>query len=75
MDDAFYRKQRELMTQVIAESDVVITTAAVPGKRAPVLITSDMARQMDMARLREAPIELHPVTARWLSANPDGDTP
>jgi NAD(P) transhydrogenase subunit alpha len=46
LGEAFYRRQRELMTQVVAESDVVITTAAVPGKRAPVLITAEMARAM-----------------------------
>ena len=38
MDEDFYRRQRELMTRVIAESDIVITTAAVPGKKAPMLI-------------------------------------
>ena len=42
MDEEFYRRQRKLMAKVIAESDVVITTAAVPGKRAPVLVTADM---------------------------------
>jgi NAD(P) transhydrogenase subunit alpha len=46
MDEAFYRKQRELMTRVVAESDVVITTAAVPGKKAPVLVTADMVAGM-----------------------------
>jgi NAD(P) transhydrogenase subunit alpha len=46
MDEEFYRKQRELMTRVVAESDVVITTAAIPGKKAPVLITADMVRGM-----------------------------
>lgn len=46
MDEAFYRKQREMMTQVVAENDVVITTAAVPGKRAPILITEDMIKRM-----------------------------
>lgn len=40
------RKQRELMAKVVAESDVVITTAAVPGKKAPQLITVDMVRRM-----------------------------
>jgi NAD(P) transhydrogenase subunit alpha len=49
MDEQFYRKQRELMTRVVAESDVVITTAAVPGKKAPVLITADMVRRMRRA--------------------------
>src|SRR6202022_3998398 len=33
MDEDFYRRQRELMTRVLAENDVVITTAAVPGKK------------------------------------------
>lgn len=46
MDEDFYRRQRELMTKVVAETDVVITTAAVPGKKAPVLITADMVRGM-----------------------------
>jgi NAD(P) transhydrogenase subunit alpha len=46
MDENFYRRQREVMTKVLAESDVVITTAAVPGKRAPVLITQEMVRGM-----------------------------
>jgi NAD(P) transhydrogenase subunit alpha len=46
MDEEFYRKQRELMAEVVADSDVVITTAAVPGKKAPVLITADMVRGM-----------------------------
>ncbi|MBL8294815.1 MAG: NAD(P)(+) transhydrogenase (Re/Si-specific) subunit alpha, partial [Bryobacterales bacterium] len=45
-DDSFYRRQRELMARVVAESDVVITTAAVPGKKAPVLITRDMVERM-----------------------------
>ncbi len=46
MDEEFYRKQREMMIQVIADSDVVITTAAVPGKKAPVLITGEMVKAM-----------------------------
>jgi NAD(P) transhydrogenase subunit alpha len=45
-DDSFYNRQRELLTRVVAESDVVITTAAVPGKRAPILITEEMVRAM-----------------------------
>jgi NAD(P) transhydrogenase subunit alpha len=45
-DEAFYRRQRELMARVISDSDVVITTAVVPGKRAPVLITADMVAGM-----------------------------
>jgi H+-translocating NAD(P) transhydrogenase subunit alpha len=45
-DDAFYAKQRELMGRVVAEHDVVITTAVVPGKKAPVLVTAEMVRGM-----------------------------
>jgi len=47
MDEEFYRKQRELMTKVLAECDVVITTAAIPGKKAPILITADMVKVMN----------------------------
>jgi NAD(P) transhydrogenase subunit alpha len=46
MDEAFYRRQREAMTAAVAESDVVITTAAVPGKKAPVLVTAAMIEGM-----------------------------
>jgi len=46
LDEDFYRKQRELMARVVSESDVVITTAAVPGKKAPILITHDMVEGM-----------------------------
>ncbi|MCH7826044.1 MAG: Re/Si-specific NAD(P)(+) transhydrogenase subunit alpha [Acidobacteria bacterium] len=46
MDEDFYRRQREMMAEAVADNDVVITTAAVPGKRAPVLITEDMVRGM-----------------------------
>jgi len=45
-DEDFYAKQRELLARAVAENDVVITTAVVPGKRAPVLITADMVKQM-----------------------------
>ena len=46
MDEEFYRKQRELLARVIAQCDVVITTAAVPGKTAPVLVTKEMVAGM-----------------------------
>jgi NAD(P) transhydrogenase subunit alpha len=46
MDEEFYRRQRELMGRVVAESDVVITTAAVPGAKAPVLLTEEMVNGM-----------------------------
>ena len=41
-DEAFYRRQREMMLQVVAGSDVVITTAPIPGKKAPILVTEEM---------------------------------
>jgi NAD(P) transhydrogenase subunit alpha len=44
--DEFLRKQREMMAKVVAEHDVVITTAAIPGKKSPVLVTADMVRGM-----------------------------
>lgn len=46
MDEEFYRKQREMMLRVVAENDVVITTAAIPGKKAPLLVTKEMVAGM-----------------------------
>jgi NAD(P) transhydrogenase subunit alpha len=46
LGEDFYRKQRELMAKQVAESDVVITTAAIPGKKSPVLITGEMLKGM-----------------------------
>ena len=46
MDEDFYRRQRELMTPVVRACDVVICTAAVPGKKAPVLIGAEAVREM-----------------------------
>jgi len=46
MGEEFLRKQRELMLKVVAESDVVITTAAIPGKKAPLLVTAEMVKAM-----------------------------
>jgi proton-translocating NAD(P)+ transhydrogenase subunit alpha len=45
-DESFYAKQRELLARAVADSDVVITTAVIPGKKAPVLITADMVKEM-----------------------------
>jgi len=45
-DESFYRRQRELMLKVIAANDVVITTALIPGKRAPILVTREMVEAM-----------------------------
>jgi H+-translocating NAD(P) transhydrogenase subunit alpha len=46
MGEDFYRKQRELMTRVVADSDIVVTTAAIPGKKSPVLITKEAVAGM-----------------------------
>ena len=45
-DETFYARQRELLGKVVAESDVVITAAVIPGKKSPVLITEDMVKSM-----------------------------
>lgn len=45
-DETFYRGQRELMAKTLAATDVVITTAAIPGKKSPVLITEDAVKGM-----------------------------
>lgn len=42
----FLRRQRELMTEIIAQQDLVITTAAIPGAKSPVLVTADMVKAM-----------------------------
>lgn len=44
--EEFYRKQQELMARVVAENDVVITTAAIPGRKAPILVTKEMVEGM-----------------------------
>jgi NAD(P) transhydrogenase subunit alpha len=46
MGEDFYRRQRDLLGNVLAENQVVITTAAVPGKKAPILITREMTERM-----------------------------
>jgi NAD(P) transhydrogenase subunit alpha len=46
MSEDFYARQRQLLGDVLAEQNVVITTAAVPGKKAPVLITREMVHRM-----------------------------
>ncbi len=45
-DEAFYHRQRELLGDVVAESDVVISTAAIPGKKSPLLITAEAVARM-----------------------------
>jgi NAD(P) transhydrogenase subunit alpha len=45
-DETFYQRQRELLGRVVADSDVVITAAVIPGKKPPVLVTSEMVASM-----------------------------
>ncbi|HVP45512.1 MAG TPA: NAD(P) transhydrogenase subunit alpha [Bryobacteraceae bacterium] len=45
-DEAFYQRQKELLGNVVAESDVVITAAVVPGKKPPLLVTREMVHKM-----------------------------
>jgi len=47
-DEDFYTRQREMMSRVVAASDVVITTALIPGRPAPVLITDEMVAGMSV---------------------------
>ena len=51
MGEEFYRRQREAMASVLAEQQVVVTTAAVPGRKAPVLITREMVHRMTRGSL------------------------
>ena len=46
MGEEFYARQRELLGTVVADSDVVICTAVIPGQKAPVLVTADMVKRM-----------------------------
>mgnify|MGYP002623521867 FL=1 len=46
MDEAFYQRQRELLADIAAECDVVITTAAIPGRKSPLLITTNAVERM-----------------------------
>jgi NAD(P) transhydrogenase subunit alpha len=47
MTDEFYKKQQELLGKVISECDLVVTTALIPGKPAPLLITKAMVEGME----------------------------
>ena len=46
MGEEFYARQRELLGRVVAESDVVICTALIPGQKSPVLVTREMVAAM-----------------------------
>src|ERR1700730_18367841 len=45
-DESFYKRQRELLGKVVAESDVVISAAVIPGKKPPILVTKEMVASM-----------------------------
>jgi H+-translocating NAD(P) transhydrogenase subunit alpha len=45
-NEGFYNRQRELLGEVVAENDVVITTAVIPGKKSPILVTKEMVAGM-----------------------------
>ena len=45
-DEAFYQRQREMMQRAVSGSDIVITTALIPGRPAPVLVTDEMVAGM-----------------------------
>ena len=46
VSEEFLKKQQELVAKHVKEADVVITTALIPGKKAPVLVTEDMVKSM-----------------------------
>lgn len=46
MDEEFYRQQRAQLAQTVAQCDVVISTAAIPGRKSPLLVTADAVRSM-----------------------------
>jgi len=45
-DESFYQRQRDLLGKVVAQQDVVITAAVIPGKKSPVLVTKEMVEAM-----------------------------
>ncbi|PQO38611.1 NAD(P) transhydrogenase subunit alpha [Blastopirellula marina] len=46
LGEEFYQKQREFMGDLCAENDVVITTAAIPGRKSPLLVTTEGVKRM-----------------------------
>lgn len=45
-DETFYKRQRELLAKAVADSDVVISAAVIPGKKPPTLVTKEMVASM-----------------------------
>ena len=73
-DESFYNRQRELLTRVVAESDVVITAAVIPGKKSPILITREMVAGMapgsvivDLAAERGGNCELTQIGEKFVA--------
>jgi NAD(P) transhydrogenase subunit alpha len=73
-DESFYNRQRELLTRVVAESDVVITAAVIPGKSSPILITREMVAGMapgsvivDLAAERGGNCELTQIGEKFVA--------
>jgi H+-translocating NAD(P) transhydrogenase subunit alpha len=73
-DESFYNRQRELLTRVVAENDVVITAAVIPGKRSPILVTREMVAGMapgsvvvDLAAERGGNCELTRVGEKFVA--------
>jgi NAD(P) transhydrogenase subunit alpha len=46
LSEEAHRKEVELLAKAVKENDIIITTAAIPGRPAPKLITADMVRSM-----------------------------
>ena len=76
MGEDFYRRQRELLVPVVAANDVVITTAAVPGKKSPLLVIADAVAKMapgsvivDLAAERGGNCELTKADQRVVEHN------
>lgn len=46
VSEEFLKKQQELVSKHVAEADIVITTALIPGRKAPILVTEDMVKSM-----------------------------
>lgn len=46
MGEDFYARQREQLGRIVAECDIVVSTAAIPGKAAPILVTREAVSKM-----------------------------
>lgn len=71
MDEEFYRQQRTELSRVVAESDVVITTAAIPGRPAPELVSTEM---VDAMRAGSVIVDLSAATGGNCELTAAGET-